>query len=163
MRCPKCGTIDDKVIDSRLSREGASIRRRRECVGCNHRYTTYEEIEIEDVRVIKRDGRHEPFDPLKMLTGITKACEKRPISVETLEATAAEIQRELEAEYTREIPSRAIGAKIMEKLHSLDEVAYVRYASVYRQFQDIGEFINEIQFLETRPRPDKRQQELFKY
>ncbi len=163
MRCPKCGNIDDRVIDSRLSREGASIRRRRECIHCNHRFTTYEEIELADLRVIKRDGRHEVFDRQKLFAGMLKACEKRPISVEQLELVSKDIVRDLEKEYTREIPSRAIGARVMERLHDLDEVAYVRYASVYRQFQDIGEFINEIQSLEKRMRSDADQTELFQY
>lgn len=162
MRCPKCGGLEDKVIDSRLSKDGASIRRRRECVACEHRYTTYEEIERADIRVIKRDGRGEPFDRHKLLSGVTKACEKRPISIDDLEKAAGEIVRDLEQNYGREIPSSLIGAKVMEKLHQLDEVAYVRYASVYRQFQDIGEFIDEIQSLERRPRKDALQAELFK-
>jgi transcriptional repressor NrdR len=162
MRCPKCGGIEDKVIDSRLSKDGASIRRRRECIRCEYRFTTYEEIERADLRVIKRDGRGEPFDRHKLLAGITKACEKRPISIETLEKSVEEIVHDLESNYGREVPSQVVGAKVMEKLHQLDEVAYVRYASVYRQFQDIGEFIDEIESLERKPRPDAAQTELFK-
>src|SRR5450432_4117214 len=150
MRCPKCGDIEDKVIDSRLSKDGASIRRRRECAVCEHRFTTYEQVERADIRVIKRDGRSEPFDRHKLLSGITKACEKRPIGLELLEKAAEEVMQDLEQNYDREIPTNVIGAKVMEKLHELDEVAYVRYASVYRQFQDIGEFIDEIQSLERR-------------
>src|SRR5438093_2809381 len=150
MRCPKCGGIEDKVIDSRLSKDGFSSRRRRECVRCEHRFTTYEEIERADIRVIKRDSRGEPFDRHKLLAGITKACEKRPISIEQLEKAVEEIITDLERNYPREISSQIIGAKVMEKLHELDEVAYVRFASVYRQFQDIGEFIDEIQSLEKK-------------
>jgi transcriptional repressor NrdR len=161
MRCPKCGALEDKVIDSRLAKDGLSIRRRRECVACEYRYTTYEEIERADMRVLKRDGRGEPFDRHKLLAGVTKACEKRPVSLETLEQLVEEIAHDLETNYDREIPSSLIGAKVMQKLHALDEVAYVRYASVYRQFQDIGEFIDEIQLLERRPKPNTLQPELF--
>ncbi len=162
MYCPKCGGIEDKVIDSRLSKDGKSIRRRRECVACQHRFTTYEEVERTELRVVKRDGRSEPLSRQKLLGGMIKACEKRPVSVETLERAAEEITQELESEFRREIPSHVIGAKVMEKLHGLDEVAYVRYASVYRHFQDIGEFIEEIQELERRPRKSVLQPELFK-
>jgi len=161
MRCPKCGNLEDRVIDSRSSKEGDSIRRRRECTECLHRFTTYEEIERALLRVNKRDGRSEPFDRKKLVTGISKACEKRPISLEAIEKAVEEVQAELEARYGREIPSSVIGAKVMEKLHSLDEVAYVRYASVYRHFQDIGEFIDEIQSLERRAKPSVHQTELF--
>ena len=161
MRCPKCGEIEDKVIDSRLSRDGTNIRRRRECVRCEHRFTTYEEIERTVLRVIKRDGRHEPFDRHKLLSGMVKACEKRPVGIEQLEAAVSTMVNELEGDYTREIPARILGAKVMEHLHALDEVAYVRYASVYRHFQDIGEFIDEIQALERKVRPDAAQPSLF--
>lgn len=162
MRCPKCAGIEDKVIDSRLSKDGASIRRRRECIVCEYRFTTYEEPERADLRVIKRDGRGEPFDRHKLLSGITKACEKRPISIQTLEKAAEEIIHDLETNHAREVPSLIVGAKVMEKLHQLDEVAYVRYASVYRHFQDIGEFIDEIQSLERKPKRSTLQPELFK-
>lgn len=162
MYCAKCGGIDDKVIDSRLSKDGKAIRRRRECIGCGHRFTTYEEIERNELRVAKRDGRSEPLSKQKLLAGLIKACEKRPVSVEVLEKEADEILLELENEFHREVPSHVIGAKVMQRLHALDEVAYVRYASVYRSFQDIGEFIEEIQQLERRPRVSKQQPELFK-
>lgn len=162
MYCAKCGGIDDKVIDSRLSKDGKAIRRRRECIGCGHRFTTYEEIERNELRVAKRDGRSEPLSKQKLLAGLIKACEKRPVSVEVLEKEADEILLELETEFHREVPSHVIGAKVMQRLHALDEVAYVRYASVYRSFQDIGEFIEEIQQLERRPRVSKQQPELFK-
>ena len=162
MRCPKCGSLEDKVIDSRVSKDGASIRRRRECIGCENRFTTYEEIERADIRVIKRDGRGEPFDRHKILAGMTKACEKRPVSIEELERVAEEIMQDLEANHPREVSTRLVGAKVMEKLHALDEVAYVRYASVYRQFQDIGEFINEIQSLARKIKSGAQQPELFK-
>lgn len=162
MRCPKCGEVEDKVIDSRLSKDGDCIRRRRECVVCNFRFTTYEQVERADMRVIKRDGRGEPFDRHKLFNGIAKACEKRPINIEILEKTVEEIIHDLETNYDREIASQLIGAKVMEKLHQLDEVAYVRYASVYRHFQDIGEFIHEIQLLERRTKTNTLQSELFK-
>ena len=129
------------MIDSRLSKDGRAIRRRRECVDCRHRFTTYEEIERADLRVTKRDGRSEPLSKQKLLGGMIKACEKRPVSVEDLEKAADDIIMELEAEFRREIPSNVIGAKVMDKLHQFDKVAYVRYASVYRHFQDIGEFL----------------------
>jgi len=150
------------VIDSRVSKDGASIRRRRECIGCHYRFTTYEEIERADIRVIKRDGRGEPFDRHKLLAGMTKACEKRPVSLAQLEKTAEEVIQDLETNYPREVPTRLVGGMVMEKLHALDEVAYVRYASVYRQFQDIGEFINEIQSLARKIKTGSQQQELFK-
>jgi transcriptional repressor NrdR len=162
MYCSKCGGTEDKVIDSRLSKDGKSIRRRRECVTCGGRFTTYEEIERADLRVVKRDGRSEPLSKQKLLGGMTKACEKRPVSLETLEQAAEEVVAELEADFSKEIPSHVIGAKIMDKLHHLDEVAYVRYASVYRHFQDIGEFLEEIQSLERRPKHSVLQPELFK-
>lgn len=162
MRCPKCGDVEDKVIDSRLSKDGDSIRRRRECIACSFRFTTYEQLDRADIRVIKRDGRSEPFDRMKLFNGIQKACEKRPIGIEVLEKSVEEIIQDLETNFGREISSQLIGAKVMEKLHQLDEVAYVRYASVYRHFQDIGEFINEIQSLERRVKPNTLQPELFK-
>lgn len=162
MRCPKCGNQEDRVIDSRSSKDGASIRRRRECTQCLHRFTTYEEIERALLRVNKRDGRCEPFEHRKLLVGITKACEKRPISIEIIEKAVEEIQSDLEANHGREIASSLIGSMVMEKLHTLDEVAYVRYASVYRHFQDIGEFIDEIQSLGRKPKPSVHQAELFK-
>jgi len=162
MRCPKCANQEDRVIDSRSSKDGASIRRRRECTQCMHRFTTYEEIERAELRVIKRDGRSEPFDRNKLIGGLMKACEKRPISLEAIEKAVEEIQNTLEASHGREVPSHVIGSKVMEKLHALDEVAYVRYASVYRHFQDIGEFIDEIQSLERRSKPSVLQTELFK-
>lgn len=162
MYCSKCGNLEDKVIDSRLSKDGRSIRRRRECVGCAQRFTTYEEIERADLRVLKRDGRSEPFDRHKLLSGMLKACEKRPVTRESLEKAAAEIIQSLEQDFARELPSHIVGAKVMDALYELDGVAYVRYASVYRSFQDIGEFIDEIQSLERRPKRSALQSELFK-
>lgn len=162
MRCPKCASLEDKVIDSRLSKDGASIRRRRECLDCETRYTTYEEIERIELRAIKRDGRHEPFDRHKLKTSLVKACEKRPIGLDLIEKAVEDIMQELESEQKREIPTREIGAKVMERLHLLDPIAYVRYASVYRQFQEIGDFIEEIQSFEKRAVRTQAQPELFK-
>ena len=162
MYCSKCSRLDDKVIDSRLSKDGRSIRRRRECLHCGQRFTTYEEAERSELRVAKRDGRSESFDKEKLLAGMIKACEKRPVGVEALEKVADEIMHDLHMEFRREVPSHVIGAKVMASLHEIDEVAYVRYASVYRHFQDIGEFIHEIQRLEKQPRKSAGQPELFK-
>jgi transcriptional repressor NrdR len=162
MYCSKCGNLEDKVIDSRLSKDGRSIRRRRECLHCSQRFTTYEEVERSELRVAKRDGRSEPFDKEKLLAGMLKACEKRPVGVEVLEKVADDIIHDLHMEFRREVPSHVIGAKVMSALHDVDAVAYVRYASVYRHFQDIGEFIHEIQKLEHRPKKNAGQPELFK-
>jgi transcriptional repressor NrdR len=162
MYCSKCGLLEDKVIDSRPAKDGKSIRRRRECVGCGFRYTTYEEIERLDLRVLKRDGRSEPFDKQKIINGMIKACEKRPVSRTSIEKAVEDIVSSLEASYDREFPSSLIGNKVMEQLHHLDDVAYVRYASVYRQFRDIAEFLDEIQLLEKRPKRSVLQPELFK-
>lgn len=162
MRCPKCGSLEDKVIDSRVSKDGGSIRRRRECLECETRFTTYEELERLELRVIKRDGRHEPLDRQKLLGSIAKACEKRPIGIEEMEEAVKDIIQELEVSQEREVPARVIGARVMEKLHFLDPVAYVRYASVYRQFQEIGDFIEEIQSFEKRGGKTPAQPELFK-
>jgi transcriptional repressor NrdR len=147
MRCPKCGGLDDKVIDTRASDDGVVTRRRRECLGCGTRFTTYEEIHREQLRVQKRDGSFQDFDRNKLVSGIVKACQKRPISTEQIEALAERVINELENEFGKEIPSREIGERVMRQLRGLDEVAYVRFASVYRQFRDPGEFIKEIQQL----------------
>ncbi|MDD5260224.1 MAG: transcriptional regulator NrdR [Methylacidiphilales bacterium] len=143
----RCHSMEDRVIDSRPWKDGAVIRRRRECLACSYRFTTYEEIEREDLRVIKRDGRYEMFERKKILTGLMKACEKRPINRETLETTVDRITDELEKRYNTEIPAPEIGEAIMRALRRLDEVAYVRFASVYRKFKDINEFVEEVQSL----------------
>ena len=150
MRCPKCQNQDDKVIDSRTSRDGAAIRRRRECLACGTRFTTYEHVEQTDLLVVKRNEAREAFDREKLVRSFTKACEKRPVSIESLHAAADDIATDLEASGQREIPSKLLGLRVMDKLHSIDPVAYVRYASVYREFQDVGEFINEIESMEHR-------------
>lgn len=151
MLCPKCHSLDDKVIDSRLSKEGSSIRRRRECLHCNHRFTTYEEIERIEFLVVKRDGRREAFDRQKVLSSLVKACEKRPISLEVIEYAVAHVLQYLESLQQHEVSTKLIGDELMERLRNIDPIAYVRYASVYRSFQEVGEFINEIQSLKQRP------------
>ncbi len=161
MRCPKCGSLEDKVIDSRPSKDGLSIRRRRECLACETRFTTYEEIERIELRVQKRDLRHEPFDRRKLLMSFEKACEKRPVPLEAIETAVSQIIHEMEQDERREIPSREIGLHVMEKLHSLDPIAYVRYASVYREFKAVDDFIEEIQILERKQVPAANQPELF--
>ena len=161
MLCPKCSSIDDKVIDSRLSKDGTSIRRRRECLACEARFTTYEQIERVEMLAVKRDGRREPFDRQKLLHSLVKACEKRPISITVLEDSANAIINDLEGGQEREIPTKLIGARVMERLHAVDPVAYVRFASVYRRFEDIGEFIEEIQSLGRRAPASEDQKELF--
>ena len=147
MLCPKCNTIDDKVIDSRLSKEGDSIRRRRECLKCAHRFTTYEEVEHLETFVIKRDGRRENLDRQKLLTSFVKACEKRPISLDLMEKSVSIILQNLDSFQQREVPTKFIGDQVIEQLRHIDPIAYVRYASVYRRFEEIGEFIEEIQSL----------------
>jgi transcriptional repressor NrdR len=151
MRCPKCGQLDDKVIDSRTSREGSTIRRRRECLACSHRFTTYEEIEHEGLVVIKRDGRREEFSKEKLLSGIRKACQKRPISPEAIENVVAKIVDDLTSRYDREIPGTALGERVMDALRELDQVAYVRFASVYRRFQEATDFVQAVKTLEAQP------------
>ncbi|HMO51098.1 MAG TPA: transcriptional regulator NrdR [Kiritimatiellia bacterium] len=147
MRCPKCSHADDKVIDSRSIRNGDVIRRRRVCLQCGHRFTTYEEVVKTSLRVIKRDGRHEELDRRKLLGGIERACEKRPISSQQIEGLVDAILSELEAEYEREVPTTVIGQKVMNHLEELDEVAYVRFASVYRRFRDVNQFLSEVESL----------------
>ncbi|MGH7275112.1 MAG: transcriptional regulator NrdR [Nitrospiria bacterium] len=155
MRCPFCDHLENKVVDSRLSREGEAIRRRRECLGCQRRFTTYERIEDMLPSVIKKDGRREPFDRQKILQGLKKACEKRPISVEVLEAVADRIEKKIQEMGKSEIPSQIIGEEVMKELHELDQVAYVRFASVYREFKDLGEFMNELKELIKEDRRDR--------
>ena len=160
MRCPKCGSRDDKVIDSRQSRDSSSIRRRRQCLNCGFRFTTYEEIERSDLRVIKRDRTHEPFDRRKLAASIAKAFEKRSTSLLTLEQLVDEIVHDHETG-GREVQSSAIGAKVLEKLRAIDEVAYLRYASVHRRFEDVDQFVDAIHALGKTSKPDTNQRELF--
>lgn len=148
MKCPKCSAMQDKVVDSRPLKDGAAVRRRRECLACSYRYTTYEEVEGEDLRVLKRDGRYEAFDRRKLLSGLEKACEKRPVSREVIEKTVESIVEDLRRKYRDEIPTTAIGERVMFKLREIDEVAYVRFASVYRKFRDIKEFVSTVESLD---------------
>ncbi len=147
MRCPKCGFQEDRVVDTRTVRNGDVIRRRRLCLQCKYRFTTYEEVVKAQLRISKRDGRHEDFDRNKLLSGIMRACEKRPISTVQIETLVNTVMSELESEYEREVPSMAIGKKVMEKLEHLDEVAYIRFASVYRRFKDANQFLSEVEGL----------------
>lgn len=147
MRCPFCGGGDDRVVDSRESREGAVIRRRRECNGCARRFTSYETVEEIPVLVVKKDGRREPFDRNKLLRGLIKACEKRPVELRALEGVCDEIESTLQAREVREMTTVEIGARIMDRLKDLDQVAYVRFASVYRRFEDLGDFVDELKSL----------------
>jgi len=144
MRCPKCRSQNDKVIDSRASREGATIRRRRQCLACEHRFTTYEEVEHGVLVVLKRDDRREEFSKEKLLSGIKKACQKRPISPKLIEDVVDRISDEVSNKYERELPAEAIGRLVMNELRQLDDVAYVRFASVYRRFQEATDFVQEI-------------------
>ncbi len=153
MKCPYCGKLHNRVIDSRVSNDGKAIRRRRECIDCHKRFTTYERVEETPLIVVKKDGRREPFDRNKIITGIKKACEKRPISMDAIEAIADRIELFLMELDEKEIPTKIIGERVMEELNRLDKVAYVRFASVYRQFKDIDEFVHEVkQLLEERER-----------
>jgi transcriptional repressor NrdR len=145
MRCPYCGYKEDKVVDSRSTSDGSAVRRRRECLKCGRRFTTYEYVEEMSLMVIKKDGRRESFDRKKLLAGIVKACEKRPISIEKMEEIVSSVEHTIQRRASREIASQAIGELIMEKLKHLDDVAYVRFASVYRQFRDISQFMNELE------------------
>lgn len=147
MKCPFCGHQEDKVVDSRASSDGSSIRRRRECLGCGKRFTTYEHVEEQPLMVVKKDGRREPFDRHKLLGGLVKACEKRPVSMDDLEKLVDELERELSQQFEREVPSREVGERVMKKLHALDPVAYVRFASVYREFKDVEQFMRELKDL----------------
>ncbi len=149
MHCPFCGTHETKVVDSRLVAEGQQIRRRRECISCHERFTTYETAELLMPRVIKTDGSRQPFDEDKLRAGIQRALEKRPVSIEEIEACITRIKQRLRATGERELPSREVGEAVMAELRKLDEVAYVRFASVYRSFQDIKEFREEIERLSS--------------
>jgi transcriptional repressor NrdR len=150
VRCPYCGAGDDRVVDSRESREGAVIRRRRECNACSRRFTSYETVEEIPVLVVKKDGRREPFDRQKLLRGLMKACEKRPVPTTELERVCDEVDSILHAREPREMTTVEVGAKVMEKLKDLDQVAYVRFASVYRRFEDLGDFVDELKALLAR-------------
>ena len=154
MKCPFCDEIEDKVVDSRMAKEGLVIRRRRECLACKRRYTTYERVEESLPVVVKKDGRRESFDRVKILAGLKKACEKRPISVATIEAVADRIEKRVQEMGETEIQSRTVGEEVMRELHQLDQIAYVRFASVYREFKDIDQFMDELKAL-ARERQEK--------
>jgi len=153
VKCPFCASLENRVVDSRLSKDHNVIRRRRECLGCGKRFTTYERIEESLPLVIKRDGRREPFDRTKIIVGMKKACEKRPISIDTIERAVDRIEQSFQEKGEKEIPSERIGERVMEELHEMDEVAYVRFASVYRQFKDATDFLTEASKLMKRSLP----------
>lgn len=147
MKCPFCGHIENKVIDSRMSKDSLVIRRRRECFRCQSRFTTYERVEELLPLVIKKDGRREPFNRMKIVEGLKKACEKRPISINLIEEFVDNLEKQLQEAGDREVPSTLVGERIMEQLREWDEVAYVRFASVYKQFKDLDEFMTELKGL----------------
>ena len=149
MKCPYCGEIDNKVIDSRMSKDGNVIRRRRECLACTRRFTTYEHIEEIPITIIKKDGRREVFNREKVRQGMKRACEKRPVSINVIEGFLENLERDLRETGEKEIPSNEIGEKIMAGLHEIDDVAYVRFASVYRDFKDVNDFVDELKTLLT--------------
>ncbi|NPV69404.1 MAG: transcriptional repressor NrdR [Firmicutes bacterium] len=154
MKCPYCGAVDSNVLDSRPTEAGSVIRRRRECPSCQKRFTTYERHEEQPLLVVKKDGRRETFERRKILNGMIKACEKRPIPLPVLEQAAADIERDLRSSFRSEIPAEEIGERVMQKLRDIDEVAYVRFASVYRQFKDVGTFLDELERLLESRKPE---------
>ncbi|NMB76171.1 MAG: transcriptional repressor NrdR [Myxococcales bacterium] len=157
MKCPGCGHLENKVIDSRLSQDGKAIRRRRECAACRHRFTTYERAEDTTPLVVKKDGRREPFEREKLKSGILRACEKRPVGVDEIVRFVDEVERRLSEKGEREVSSTWLGEEVMRFLHDLDEVAYVRFASVYRSFRDLSEFMGELkELIEERGRTAKK-------
>ncbi|MGE5593538.1 MAG: transcriptional regulator NrdR [Betaproteobacteria bacterium] len=147
MKCPYCGHPDSRVIDSRATEEGSAIRRRRECMSCGRRFTTYEVVDEVPLMVVKKDGRREPFNRNKILTGLMKACQKRPVPMSVLEEVTSDVERELRGRLEREVSSREIGEMVIRRLRDLDKVAYVRFASVYREFKDIDTFMDELKKL----------------
>ena len=156
MRCPKCISFETKVLDTRIGKNESSIRRRRECLNCSYRFTTIEEVLRADLQVIKRDGRREDFDRAKMMNGLKKAVEKRPIDVLQIEMLVADVLASLEREYDHEVPSQAIGEHMMQRLKHLDQIAYVRYASVYKDFRDLSELADEISALKALTENEKK-------
>jgi len=152
VKCPFCDELEDKVVDSRMAKEGEVIRRRRECLGCKRRYTTYERVEEILPVVVKKDGRRESFDRTKILSGLKKACEKRPISTATIEAVTDRIEKRIQEMGESEIESRIVGEEVMKELHQLDQIVCVRFASVYREFKDIDQFMDELKSLAQQRR-----------
>lgn len=157
MKCPFCANGENRVIDSRISKDGSAIRRRRECLACEKRFTTYEFVEEVLPVVVKKDGRREPFDRLKIIAGIKKACEKRPISMDAIETMVDNVEQACQEYQGKEIPSSMVGEKVMKELQRLDGVAYVRFASVYRQFRDVGDFMEELKDLLGVAREEEKQ------
>lgn len=155
MKCPFCGYKEDKVVDSRATGEESAVRRRRECLKCGKRFTTYEYIEEVSLMVIKKDSRREPFDRKKVIAGIIRACEKRPVSLEKMEEIVTQVEHSIQKKSDREVSSSRIGELVMDKLKSLDDVAYVRFASVYRQFKDVGQFMVELKDMLGKGRKKK--------
>ncbi|HCR30443.1 MAG TPA: transcriptional regulator NrdR [Opitutae bacterium] len=151
MRCPKCASDLDKVIDSRISKDGSTIRRRRECLDCSHRYSTIEKILRENLYVFKRDGRREDFDKNKIVNSLRRACQKRPVDAEQINILVEDMIDELENEFGMEIPSSAVGEKVLENLKNIDPIAYIRFASVYKDFRNLEEFMDEIGSLSKQP------------
>ena len=151
MRCPKCASELDKVVDSRISKDGSTIRRRRECMDCGHRYSTIEKILRENLYVFKRDGRREDFDKNKIVNSLRRACQKRPVDAEQINILVEDMIDELENEFGMEIPSSAVGEKVLENLKNIDPIAYIRFASVYKDFRNLEEFMDEIGSLSKRP------------
>lgn len=149
MKCPFCADLDNKVIDSRLGKDGLSIRRRRECLSCGRRFTTYERVEEIQPLVVKKDGRREPFDRDKIREGMLKATQKRPVSVETIDEFIDSLERHFQEANQKEIPTTEVGERVIRALHAMDEVAYVRFASVYRQFKDLDDFVRELKDMLT--------------
>lgn len=149
MKCPYCGTEEDKVLESRPSSDGTSTRRRRECLSCGGRFTSYERVEEHPLMVIKSDNRREPYSRAKIFNGISRACEKRPVSIDAIDTVIESIEKAIREISPTEVESKAIGKLVMEKLHALDQVAYVRFASVYRQFQDVSDFVKEVKELSS--------------
>jgi len=147
MKCPYCGHLQDKVVDSREGKEGLTIRRRRQCLQCGRRFTSYERIDEPNLRLVKKDGRREAFNRVKLMAGLETACKKRPVAVKDLEEICTEVEAMLQDSPDKELPTTKVGAYVMQRLHGLDKVAYVRFASVYRQFEDVSEFLEELKAL----------------
>ncbi|MCX5714539.1 MAG: transcriptional regulator NrdR [Candidatus Omnitrophica bacterium] len=158
MKCPFCSYGEDKVVDSRATAESSAVRRRRECLGCGKRFTTYEYVEQVSLMVIKKDGRREAFDRKKVLSGIIKACEKRSIGIEKMEDIVIQVERAIQKKPDREVLASRIGELVMERLKKIDDVAYVRFASVYRQFKDVGQFMEELKVMLNKEKPKRKKQ-----
>ncbi|MDL2269273.1 transcriptional regulator NrdR [Desulfosarcina sp. OttesenSCG-928-A07] len=152
MKCPFCGELDNRVMDSRLTKDASAIRRRRECINCARRFTTYEYVEEQPIAIIKKDGRREVFNREKVGTGIRKACQKLDISMNTIEMFIDDLERDLRETGEKEIPSHVVGERVMAKLHELNDIAYVRFASVYREFKDVNDFVDELKRLLSHPK-----------